>query len=355
MTPALHRALTRCAATGAPLGPAAALAVLRSGAEDLPDILQAAHAVRRRRFGNRVTLCSIVNAKSGACAEDCAFCAQSARHPACRVPRYRLLDQEALLAAFDRAAAQPIRHFGIVTSGGALDHGGLARIASVLAARRPGATRWCASLGCLGLAQLRTLKAAGLARYHHNLETARSFFPRICTTHTFERRVETVRAAKRAGLEVCCGGILGLGESLEQRVELARFLAELEVDQIPLNFLVPVPGTRLAARPVLPPLEALRTIAMFRLVCPRAGLGLAAGRVRLGRLQSLIFYAGCNAMMIGDLLTVAGGRVEDDLRMLADLELEPVRANPAPPARRPRRAGLSARTPPPSPQRPARR
>ena len=176
--------------------------------------------------------------------------------------------------------------------------------------------------------ELGKLKAAGLRRYHHNLETAPSFFPEICTTHDHQIRVETVRAAKEAGLEVCCGGLLGLGESLEQRVELACLLAELQVDQIPLNFLVPIPGTPMEDRPPVEPLEVLRTIAMFRLVCPEAGLNVAAGRVRLNRLQSMIFYAGCNAMMIGDLLTVAGGAVAEDLQMLADLELEVVGENP---------------------------
>ena len=317
----LKKALSYCVEHNTPLNGSDAVALLECGADDMPAILRAANAVRQRNFANKITLCSIVNAKSGACGEDCAFCAQSARHHGSGVKRYPLSDSVEMLAAFDQAAREPILNFGLVTSGGTLSDKDLRVICKTITERPNHEVNWCASLGCLKPAQLRELKAAGLRRYHHNLETAPGFYPQICTTHDFNLRVDTVKAAQAAGLAVCCGGLLGMGESLAQRVELARFLAELGVDQSPLNFLIPVPGTPLANRPLMKPLEVLRTIAMFRLVCPHASLKVAAGRVRLNRLQSMIFHAGCNAMMIGDLLTVAGGDVADDLQMLTDLEL----------------------------------
>lgn len=325
----LRKALKSCVDNNEALNGSDALALLECGAGDVPEIIWAANAVRQRKFGNRITLCSIVNAKSGACEEDCAFCAQSAHHNGCNVECYSLLSQEKLIEAFDQAVEQPIKNFGVVTSGGVLGNRDLQVISKTIATRKHDKTSWCASLGCLNVEQLRELKATGLKRYHHNLETARSFFPQICTTHDYDIRLDTIKAAKEAGLEVCCGGLLGMGESLEQRVEFAQALATLRVDQIPLNFLVPVSGTPLEDRPFMKPLEMLRAIAMFRLVCPEVSLKVAAGRVQLNRLQSIIFYAGCNAMMIGDLLTIAGGDVAEDLQMLEDLELEIVLKNHA--------------------------
>jgi biotin synthase len=298
-----------------------ALAILESASEDLPEILAAANAVRLRNFGNRVELCSIVNAKSGRCGEDCAFCAQSAHHQ-CPSEVYELLDRDEIVRARDAAAANPIDYFGVVTSGGALGGEGLSQIGDTVATGPANGVAWCASLGCLAEPQLCELKAKGLKRFHHNLETAESFFPQICTTHSYAERLATVRAVKAAGLEICCGGLLGLGESLEQRVEFAQTLAGENVDSIPLNFLVPVPGTRLEKQSPLSPMEMLRTIAMFRLTNPGAGLKIAAGRLHLRDLQALIFSAGATGMMVGDLLTVAGGDVPRDLQMLQDLEIE---------------------------------
>ena len=321
MNGTLKTVLTDCAEGQSTLDGDTALQLLQCDAEDMTAILQVADAVRRRKFGQRITLCSIVNARSGDCGEDCSFCAQSLHHEG-NSRSFPLLSTEDLLAAYDAAADQPIRHFGVVTSGETLTAEDLQSICGTIAARPQARTGWCASFGNLDVSQFLELKAAGLVRYHHNLETARSFFPQICTTHSYDSRIATVRAAKEAGLQVCCGGLLGLGETLEQRVEFALQLAELQVDQIPLNFLVPIPGTPLAGQPLMKALEILRTIAMFRLVCPEASLKVAAGRVHLNRLQSMIFYAGCNAMMIGDLLTIAGGPTAEDLEMLEDLELE---------------------------------
>jgi biotin synthase len=297
-----------------------ALAVLQSSNADLPHVFSAASAVRHRFFGDTVLLCSILNARSGACSEDCAFCAQASCHNT-QVELSPLLPEEEMLEAYTAAATLPITHFGIVTSGGALPPSGIGRICSVIEKKKIPPVNWCASLGCLEPDQLAALKKAGLKRFHHNLETAASFFPEICTTHSYERRLATVRGAKAAGLEVCCGGILGLGESFEQRVEFAFTLAREAVEAIPLNFLIPIPGTRLDRLEPMKPLDILRAVAMFRLTNPRAEVKVCAGRVHLRDLQSMIFHAGANSMMIGHLLTVAGQEPARDLQMLRDLEV----------------------------------
>lgn len=313
--------IERTVARGEPIAGELAESVLHSTASQLPDLLAVASRVRRRYFGDTLRLCSIVNARSGACAEDCAFCAQASCHTTGLQP-VPLLSDEQLLTAYESAADLPVTHFGVVTSGGALSPRGIERIGLVIRQKRLPHLNWCASLGCLDLNQLKSLRRAGLKRFHHNLETAPGFFPQICTTHSYAERLETVRNAKRAGLEVCCGGIIGLGESPAQRVELAAILARERVDSIPLNFLIPIPGTRLEHLEVMRPLDMLRTLIMFRLTNPRAELRVCAGRVQLRDLQAMIFHAGANGMMIGPLLTVAGRSLEDDLRMLRDLEAD---------------------------------
>jgi biotin synthase len=303
---------------GKPLTPAEALAVLDCSPGDMPELFAASTAVRRRAFGDRLRHCSIVNAKGGACGEDCAFCAQSTAHEA-RAEIFPLRSEDAIASAGREAAALPIANFGVVTSGCALGDAGVERIAAVVRTQKLEGVSWCASLGCLTREQLGCLKEAGLVRFHHNIETAESFFPVICSTHTFGDRVRTIRAAKDAGLEVCAGGIFGMGETREQRVEFAFALAREGVDAIPLNFLIPIPGTRLAGREPLAPLEILTSIAMVRLTNPRAEVKVCAGRTHLRDLGAMIFHAGATGMMIGSLLTVAGRAVEEDLRMLADL------------------------------------
>lgn len=321
MKDSILHSIDRAVARGEAISAELAQCVLRSAAPDLPPLLAAASRVRRRHFGDTVSLCSILNARSGACAEDCAFCAQASCHQS-ELRASPLLSREELLAAYEEAGKLPVSHFGVVTSGGALSSPGIERICKAVREKRLPYLNWCASLGCLAQEQLRALQRAGLKRFHHNLETAASFFPEICTTHTFEQRLATVRNAKQAGLEVCCGGIIGLGESLAQRVELAEILAREEVDAIPLNFLIPIPGSRLEHRPIMPPLDMLRTLIMFRLTNPRAELRVCAGRIHLRELQSMIFHAGANGMMIGALLTVAGRDLEQDLQMLRDLEMD---------------------------------
>ncbi|MDR3566815.1 MAG: biotin synthase BioB [Syntrophobacteraceae bacterium] len=315
------KAIRRAAENGEPLPDGAAFHILRSPVTELPEIFAAASMVRRRYFGNTVGLCSIFSAQSGACSEDCAFCAQASCHNT-DTSFHPLCSREEMAQAFEEAAQLPLTHFGVVTSGCALSSEGVERVCGVIEEKRHARLGWCASFGCLDYDQLLRLKAAGLKRFHHNLETAPSFFPQICSTHSYDIRLETVRNAKRAGLEVCCGGIFGLGETAEQRVEFARLLARETIESIPLNFLIPIPGTRLEKVKTLKPLDILRIVSMFRLTNPGAEVRVCAGRVHLGDLQSMIFLAGANSMMIGRLLTVAGQGVDRDLKMLEDLEVD---------------------------------
>ncbi len=309
-----------------------AISILSSDPSAIPSILARAWELRERRFGMRVHLCSIVNAKCGACSEDCAFCAQSVHHNT-GIETHPLLSEPELAAARDAAARIAIVRFGIVTSGSALTDSEVDVVGRAVEGASASPVSWCASLGCLSSSQLQRLKKAGLTRYHHNLETARSFFPKVCTTHSYEQRLDTIRAARIAGLEVCSGGILGMGENPEQRVELAMDLAEYEVDSIPLNFLMPVAGTRFADVEPIAALDILKTIAMFRLVNPRAEISVCAGRAHLRSLQALIFYAGASGMMAGPLLTLPGGSADDDLQMIHDLGFVADHGKPAADAR----------------------
>jgi biotin synthase len=281
---------------------------------------------RERRFRRRVSFCVIINAKSGLCSEDCAFCSQSARAHT-QAPHYPLLPREELVAAARQAAAAGASRFSLVTAGRGITspRDQEAILAAVAAIQAAVPIRVCASLGIVDRGFLRELKAAGLYRFHHNLETAASFFPQICSTHSFAERLATIEAAREAGLSLCVGGIFGLGESLAQRWEMAQTLKTLEVDAIPLNFLHPLPGTPLAPRPTLPPLEALKIVLAFRLTFPERSLIICGGRqVTLRFLSPLLFAAGADALMTGDYLTTRGQMPEDDRQMLADLGLEVV-------------------------------
>jgi biotin synthase len=291
---------------------------------DFWPVLQETSKMRESHFGRRVSLCVIINAKSGLCSEDCAFCSQSVEAQT-EAPIYPLLPREKLVEAAQAAAEAGATRFSLVTSGRGITstREKEAILAAVAAIREAVGIKVCASLGIVDRPFLGELKAAGVQRFHHNLEAAGSFFPEICTTHIFKDRVATVEAAKDAGLEVCVGGITGLGESLAQRWELAQAIAELDPDAIPLNFLHPLPSTRLANRQKLSPLEALKIIAAFRLTFPDKTIIICGGRLpTLRSLAPLIFAAGANALMTGDYLTTRGRLPEDDRLMLEDMGLE---------------------------------
>ncbi|CCO23876.1 biotin synthase BioB [Maridesulfovibrio hydrothermalis] len=306
---------------GAAIDKHTAVSILGASHGELAEVLHAAHTMTVRRFGREVSLCSIANVRSGNCSEDCSFCAQSSHFTGTPAPAYPLMSVEEIQDCAEKAGKHPLEFFSYVTSGRALGGKSLSHVCEAVDGMPDKKFNHCASLGCLDFESLKKLRESGVKRYHHNLEASESFFQNVCTTHTYDERIRTVRDAKKAGLEVCCGGLLGLGESPEQRVELALAVAAEDVDSIPLNFLVPIPGTPLENVEPLQPLEILLTIAMFRLVNPHAEVRMAAGRAALRSLQSFIFHAGCNGLMVGDFLTVSGQGIENDLTMLKDLGL----------------------------------
>jgi biotin synthase len=283
-----------------------------------------ANRIREHFLGNKAYLCSIINAKSGRCPENCAFCAQSSHHST-ETPVFPLVDEEQMVRCARDAEANGSTCYGIITSGTGIKKGEeLERICRAVQRIRKETNIFpSCSLGIIDHDIAGILKNAGVGTYHHNLETARSFFPNICTTHNYEEDVETVRAAKRSGMKVCCGGILGMGETTAQRVELALTLRELDVDSVPLNFLNPIKGTPLADAEHLPPIECLTTIAIFRFILPKVRISVCGGReTNLRDLQSWIFMAGASGMMIGNYLTTAGRPQEQDLQMIRDLGIE---------------------------------
>jgi len=292
--------------------------------EDILDILLLANTTRQKFKGNEVSLCSIINAKSGMCGEDCAFCSQSAYHKT-DAPIYPFMGKEKILERAKEAMEMQAREFSIVISGYSPDSE-IELIAienSIACIAKETNLEPCASLGILSEDELIKLKNAGLKNYHHNLETARSFYNNICSTHSYDEDLETVKTAKQLGFNVCCGGIFGMGESWSQRIELAFTLKELDVDSIPINFLNPIPGTRLEKARFLTPLECLKIISVFRLIMPKKDIFVCGGReVNLRDLQSMLFFAGANGMMIGGYLTTSGRKPEEDLRMIYDLGLK---------------------------------
>ena len=299
------------------VSPPGALEILLTPDDRIQALLSLSEGKRSARgFPGGISLCCIINAKSGDCTEDCSFCAQSS---VCSAPdkSYPMMDSCRILSERKKAGEQGAGHFSIVTSGGSPAEKELTDICETISSGGDEKPLWCASLGILSLRQLRLLKGAGLRRYHHNLETERTYFPRICTTHSWQDRANTVRMAKVAGLEVCSGGIIGLGESLRQRVNMAFQLRDLEVDSIALNFLIPLEGTGIIpGREHISPADMLKTVIMFGMVCPDSELRLCAGRGMLGEYEIEMFRAGVTGIMSGDLLTTSGSRFQDDLDLL---------------------------------------
>ncbi len=286
------------------------------------DLLAASSRIREHFKGNRVSLCSIVNAKSGRCPEDCSFCGQSAFYNT-DATEYGLIEPNAIAEAAEKARGMKSREFSIVTSGTRVEsEKELDRLCQALQRIGDGMER-CASLGIMTRDALLRLKEAGLESYHHNLETARSYFPYICTTHDYDDDVNTVKIAREMGFKTCCGGILGLGETLEQRVELAFTLKDLDVDSVPMNFLNPIKGTRMEGMKTVPPLEGLKAIAVYRFILPDKNIIVSGGReVTFRDLQSMIFMAGANGTLIGNYLLTKGRKPEELLQMIEDLGLE---------------------------------
>jgi len=289
----------------------------------LPWLMAGADRIRKTYRGNDIEVCAISNVRSGNCSENCSFCSQSA-HYKTAAPVYDYISSEELVTQAQRARSWGVSDFGVVSKGwGVRSDRERKQLSEYFAAmgERSDIGR-CASLGVLTPDTAAELKAMGLENYHHNLETAESFFDQVCTTHTYQENIDTIRHAREAGLQVCAGGILGMGESLDQRIELALTLRELDVKSVPMNFLNPAEGTPMANVEPMQPHEILQCIATFRYLLPRAEIRIAGGRHFLGDMQSMIFMAGASAVMIGDYLTVHGRSVDDDLKMFDDLKLD---------------------------------
>jgi biotin synthase len=289
-----------------------------AGAE-LEALLDRARAVREAVHGTAVSLCGITNAKSGRCPENCGFCQQSAHFAEADAPVYPLVSAREMAEQAKIAEASGAREFSIVCSGTRVSkESELATIEEAIRLiKRESAVEPCASLGLMHEPELRRLQAAGLEHYHHNLETAPSHFDHVCTTHTYDEQLETIRAAKKLGLKLCSGGILGMGETPEQRVEFAETLRELDVHCIPMNFLNPRPGTPMAHLRAITAEECLAAIAVYRLMMPGAHIFVMGGReVNLGDRQDLIFRAGANGTMVGNYLTSAGKTPEQVVGMV---------------------------------------
>ncbi len=291
-----------------------------------PEIFELFAAANRIRFemkGDGIDLCSIVNAKSGNCPEDCAWCAQSARASA-GTKSYPLISNGEALSAAKRARESGARRFCIVTSGRKPNGRELGKIADMVSGVRELGLLPCATLGLLGPEELKLLKQAGLERYHNNIESSKKRFDEICSTHNYADKLRTITAVKEAGLSLCSGGIFGMGEDWEDRIEMAFTLKAVDADSVPLNFLIPVPGTRLGNLMKLGPLEALKIISLYRFVLPMREIRVCGGRPQvLGQFNPFIFMAGADGLLTGDYLTKEGLSPEMDLKMITDYGLKP--------------------------------
>lgn len=297
-----------------------ALSLMRS--LSMEDLCALAHALRLRYQGKRVDMCSIMNARSGKCGEDCKWCSQSRFHHT-DIEVYPLVDAESALREAVHNASKGVSRFSLVTSGRALSPADAERICAIY--RRIGSEcpiKLCASLGLLNREQLFQLKESGVTRYHCNLETAPSYFPQVCTTHTIEEKLQTIEWAREAGLEICSGGIIGMGESEEQRVEFALAIRRTGAVSIPVNILNPIPGTRLAGMPPLKDEEVIRAVAMIRILNPEASVRLAGGRSRIKAIEPELFRCGISGSIVGDLLTTTGSDIDTDKAMFLRLGFE---------------------------------
>jgi biotin synthase len=310
---------------GETLSPEQALAVLECPDDELLDLLSAAYRVRRQSFGNEVQLYFLMNAKSGLCPEDCSYCSQSKTSEA-EIPRYNLLSRDKLLEGARMAAERQARTYCIVISARGPNEREMRAVTTIVPKiKQQYNVKICACLGLLTPEQAQELKACGVDRVNHNLNTSDSYYSEICTTHTFADRLATLRAVRDAGMEMCSGGIIGMGERRQDVVDLAITLRDLGVQSIPVNFLNPIDGTPLAGRSDLNPRYCLKVLAMFRLVNPDRELRIAGGReLHLGSLQALALYA-ANSIFVGDYLTTKGQPAEADFQMIRDLGFEIVR------------------------------
>lgn len=289
---------------------------------DLDALCDVANEICRHWQGTDVDSCSIVNARSGMCGEDCKWCAQATRHhTGCET--YNFLDEEEVLRAAEGNNRAGIRKFSLVTSGRAVSKRDLGKFCEIFRhLNKETDLHLCASMGLLGEEEMRMLKDAGVKRYHCNMETSSGFFPTLCSSHTPEDKRRTIQAARNCGLEVCSGGIIGMGESMADRIDFAYELAELDVDSVPVNILNPIPGTPLENVPLISEEEIIRTVALFRFILPTKSLRFAGGRMRLSHESMLrIMTGGMNGVLMGDMLTTVSNTIADDRKLFREAGL----------------------------------
>ncbi|WP_434796367.1 biotin synthase BioB [Terrisporobacter vanillatitrophus] len=289
---------------------------------DTEDLCKEANKIRKHFCGNEFDLCTIVNGKSGRCSEDCKFCAQSSHYKS-EIESYELLDTNSIKKESIYNYEKNVGRYSVVTSGKKLS---LKEVDSLcdtyIEIRKSCKIKLCASGGLLTYEELCKLKEAGVTRYHNNLESSRRFFSQICTTHTYDEKIETIKAAKKAGLTVCSGGIMGLGENMEDRIDLAFTLRDLEITSVPINILNPIKGTPLENNKVLTLDEVRKIVAIYRFILPNAQLRLAGGRGLLEDKGLSVFSSGANAAITGDMLTTFGITIDEDMKIIEKLGYE---------------------------------
>lgn len=294
-------------------------AFLLANQNDYVELYKKADMLRQHVHGNTFDLCSIINAKSGKCSEDCKFCAQSSHYPT-EIEEYSLVDiEEAVSQGIDNQN-NSVKRYSLVTAGKSVQLSQLKGLGKIY--KRLGETttlELCASMGMLDVKKAEYLYSVGVRRYHCNLETSRSYFANVCTTHTWQEKVDTIKIAQDTGMDVCSGGILGLGETVEQRIELALELRELNILSIPINILSPIPNTPFADVPPLTITDVIKSIALFRFINPKAIVRLAGGRNQFNDDQYQCFLAGANGAIVGNYLTTKGNDLQEDLKAISNM------------------------------------
>ena len=289
---------------------------------DLDELLEGANRIREMLCGNKVDLCTIINGRSGRCSENCKFCAQSAHHHT-GIEEYEFLDPDVIVEDCKKNEANGVHRYSIVTAGRTLTGKDLDKaIESYKKMREECNIELCASHGLLTEEELICLKEAGVSMYHENIETSKRNFPNVCTTHTYQDKIHEIQLAKKVGLKVCSGGIIGMGETWEDRIDMAVSLSELQIDSIPINALMPIKGTAYENLESLSEEDILRTIAIFRYINPRAYIRMAAGRNYFKDGGARVFLSGTNATITGDMLTTIGNNTTQDKKMLVHLGLD---------------------------------
>lgn len=285
---------------------------------DFDILLKSANEIRESFMGSKADLCTIINAKSGKCSEDCKFCAQSS-HYKTGIDEYSLLNYDVILSRAKEMESKGVHRFSLVTSGKGMTGNEFNNILHIYEGLRENTTlKLCASLGIIDYNQAKKLREVGVSTYHHNVETSKDNFESICTTHTYEDRIKTIKAAKRAGLDVCVGGIIGMNESKEQRLKMAFEIKELKVRSFPINILNPIKSTPMENYDVLEPMEILKTTAVFRFIIPNIYIRYAGGRLSLKGYDKIGFSGGINSAIVGDYLTTVGNGIENDKKMIEE-------------------------------------